>query len=213
MRKKALPFELHASRYDSWYDKHLSLYKSELKAVRLAWSFSGRCIEVGVGTGRFAAELGISFGVDPSPAVLKIAKQRGVKVVAGAGEALPFADSVFDSLLIAITLCFLDDPLQALKEAHRVLKGDGRLVVAFIDADSPWGRFYQEKKKDSPFYRVATFYSFSQVERMLEEAGFKVERVVETLFQPPGRDSYSEEEPVEGRKGGSFVVVVAAKGS
>ncbi len=213
MRKKALPFELHPSRYDSWYNRHISLYRSELRAVRKAWSFSGRCLEVGVGTGRFAAELGISFGVDPSPAVLKIARKRGVKVVAGAGEALPFADSVFDSLLIAITLCFLDDPLQALKEARRVLKRDGRLVVAFIDADSPWGRFYQEKKKESPFYRIATFYSFNQVKEMLEEAGFKVERIVETLFQPPGRESYFEEEPAEGRRGGSFVVVVAAMGS
>lgn len=37
-------------------------------------------------------------------------------------------------------LCFLKDPFRALKEAKRVLKPQGKLIIGMIDPDSPLGR-------------------------------------------------------------------------
>ena len=65
---KIAPFEQYASRYESWFSKHRFAYKSELEAVRrqLPWGKNG--IEIGVGSGRFAAPLGIKLGLEPSAA-------------------------------------------------------------------------------------------------------------------------------------------------
>ena len=44
-------------------------------------------IEIGVGTGRFAVPLGIRWGMDPSIRMVKMAKARGLQVVAARAEA------------------------------------------------------------------------------------------------------------------------------
>ena len=53
------PFEAHQERYDSWFERHAAAYYSELLAVRALLPWEGRGLEVGVGTGRFAAPLGV----------------------------------------------------------------------------------------------------------------------------------------------------------
>lgn len=55
----------------------------------------GPSLEIGVGTGRFAEALGIEYGVDVSGRVLELAKRRGITVVEGSGENLPFRDESF----------------------------------------------------------------------------------------------------------------------
>jgi len=46
--------------------------------VRVLLPWQGLGLEIGVGTGRFAAPLGIKVGVDPSMAMLAYAAERGV---------------------------------------------------------------------------------------------------------------------------------------
>jgi len=139
------PFDEYWRDYDEWYEKHRELYFSELKAVELASRGVPRpWLEVGVGTGRFAAPLGAEAGVDPSDAMLKIASSRGLWVVKAPGESLPFPDVSFGGVFMIVTLCFLDNPVQALREAHRVLTPSGRLILGFVPADSTWGLFYRE---------------------------------------------------------------------
>ena len=74
-----------------------------------------------MGSGRFAAPLGIQVGVDPSPAMLALAAAHGIAVVAGTAENLPFPPACFEYALIVTTLCFVDSPARMLAEAHRVL--------------------------------------------------------------------------------------------
>jgi ubiquinone/menaquinone biosynthesis C-methylase UbiE len=45
-------------------------------------------------------------------------------------EALPFADASLDSIVVTFALCTIPDPLQALREARRVLKPSGELLFA-----------------------------------------------------------------------------------
>ena len=58
-------------------------------------------MEIGVGSGRFAQPLGVKIGIDPSRNMLKFAKERGIQVIRGGGENLPFKDNLIkvDSLL------------------------------------------------------------------------------------------------------------------
>lgn len=137
------PFEAHHERYEAWFEKHGAAYVSELLALRPFVPFEGRGLEIGVGTGRFAAPLGVPGGVDPSPAMLAYAVARGVDVFVATAEQLPFAESSFDFALVVTTLCFVDSPERMLSEARRVLKPDGRLVIGFIDRASDIGRDYE----------------------------------------------------------------------
>jgi len=68
------------------------VYLSELEAVRSMLPVDGTGIEIGVGTGRFAAPLGIKLGLEPSKSMASLARQRGIEVVEGEAEALPFED-------------------------------------------------------------------------------------------------------------------------
>jgi SAM-dependent methyltransferase len=207
---KVEPFEKHASKYEDWFTKHKFVYQSELEAVRQRLPQNKQGIEVGVGSGRFAAPLGIKFGVEPSAKMREIAQKRGVEVVGGVAEAIPFSDSVFDFALMVTTICFVDDLEASFKEAHRILKPGGCLIIGFIDRHSPIGQSYERYKENNVFYRAATFYSVAEVISILNKGGFTDLTFSQTIFK--NLSDIDRIEPVKsGYGGGSFVVIKAIK--
>lgn len=207
---KIAPFEQYASRYESWFSKHRFAYESELEAVRrqLPWGKNG--IEIGVGSGRFAAPLGIKLGLEPSAKMRKIAHRRGVDVVAGVAEAIPFSDSTFDFALLVTTICFVDNLQVSFAEAYRILKSGGYLIIGFIDRDSPTGQAYKRYKRNNVFYREATFYSVEEVISVLKKTGFKDLTLSQTIFK--NLSDIDRIEPVKPGYGeGSFVVIKATE--
>ena len=178
--------------------------------MRALLPFSGRGLEIGVGGGRFAAPLGVEFGIDPSAEMLAHARLRGVRVARAVAEALPFPRAAFDYALVVTTLCFVDDPTGMLAEARRVLKPGGALVIGFIDRASALGRHYEAHKDEDVFYRNAKFYSGDEVERLLFDTGFGAPVWAQTLCRPLAEIRAIE--PVRaGRGEGAFVVVRAEK--
>ena len=75
-------FNHSAREYDDWFVRNEPAYRSELAAVKAFLPLSGRGLEIGVGTGRFAGPLGIEVGVEPARAMAAIARQRGIQVLA-----------------------------------------------------------------------------------------------------------------------------------
>jgi len=93
-------------------------------------------------------------------------------------------------------VCFFEEPLRAFKEAHRVLKNDGYLVLGLVLSDSPRADFYKEKaKRGHTIYSHARFYSFGELSSILAQASFRVERVCTTLFEEP-----QEQEPMKNQE-------------
>jgi len=160
--KRVEPFEKHAKEYDVWFDENELVYLSELEAVKSMLPDSGTGIEIGVGTGRFAAPLGIKLGLEPSKSMASLARKRGIEVVEGMAESLPFEDSSFDFVLMVTVICFLNDVGKALSEAYRVLKPGGSIIIAFIDKNSTIGKMYEQRKNEDVFYKEATFYSVEE---------------------------------------------------
>lgn len=204
------PFERHTSEYEDWFEKNHFAYVSELAAVKAQLPESGKSIEIGVGTGRFAAPLGIELGLEPSTRMRRIAEERGIRVVAGVAEDLPFADARFDFALMVTTICFVDDIDVAFREVHRVLKNAGRFIVGFIDKSSMLGRLYEKGKKENEFYRSANFYSVDDVILRLKRNGFGQFNFVQTIFHRLN-EIRGIEPVVNGYGQGSFVVISAEK--
>jgi ubiquinone/menaquinone biosynthesis C-methylase UbiE len=203
-------FEQHARDYDRWFEEHACAYESEELALRSVVPQSGRGLEVGVGTGRFALRLGIKVGVEPAHAMASIARQRGIEVYEARAEELPFGNESFDFVVMVTTICFLKDPVRALQEVRRVLKPTGRIIIGMIDADSPLGKTYEAKKSGSTFYRYAHFYSVAQVIEWLKRLRFGVIKTYQTTFKNP--EEMTAVEPVkEGYGEGGFVAISARK--
>jgi len=204
------PFEQNSEQYDAWFEKHPFAYQSELEAIRMLLPNPGRGLEIGVGSGLFAAPLGIRIGVEPSIAMAERAKERGITVVKGVAEALPFKDNEFDTALMVTTVCFLDDLDLAFLEAFRVLKPGGAFIIGFVDRNSVIGKAYEQRKNESLFYKDATFYSVDELLSHLKRAGFTTFSFSQTLFSPI--DEMREPDLVKKGSGeGSFVVIKAEK--
>jgi ubiquinone/menaquinone biosynthesis C-methylase UbiE len=122
------------------------------------------------------------------------------------GEALPYPDACFDAVLLTTTLCYLDDPLRAFREAYRVLRPGGAFVVAFIDRDGPLGACYAQKRAPSAFYRDAQFHAADEVTAWMTRAGFTDLDARQTLFGDP--EAMDTPDPVQPGTGeGGFVVL------
>lgn len=94
--------------------------------------------DLGCGTGAMTVDLAHNvkqvIGVDQSPAMLKAAKKRtadfpGVDLRKGDLAQLPIADEICDGVILSLVLTYVPDPASVLKEATRVLKPGGSLVV------------------------------------------------------------------------------------
>lgn len=207
---KISAFEKHVQQYEDWFTKNRWAYYAELRAVKSILPQGNSGVEIGVGTGRFAASLGIKFGLEPSQTMRQIARGRGLTLIGGVAEELPFDNEKLDFILMVTTVCFVDDIHKSLIEAYRVLIKGGSLIIGFVDSNSPLGQTYRKRQKESLFYQEATFFSVEEISAYMKNAGFVDFAFRQTIF---GKLSeITETEPVKcGYGQGSFVVIRAEK--
>lgn len=205
------PFEDHGEDYDRWFesDKGRLIFSRECDGLKhVIGDPVGKWLEVGVGSGRFALAMGIGYGVEPSSAMARIAASRGILTCRAMGEMLPFKDETFDGLLMVCTLCFLRDPGQTLRECGRILKTRGRLVAAFVPADSLWGMYHAERgQKGHAYYRYARFYTPDEVKTMAEETGFTFHEKKACPLPPPDGEPNVGKSTISGPCEEGFVVL------
>ena len=139
-------FRANAPQWERIRSLHVPENDVEAAVVRLL----GRerldfVLDAGTGTGRMlellAPHIKRGIGIDVSPEMLAIARDRlahagafNCQVRRGDVYRLPFADGDagggFDAVLFHQVLHFLDDPQAALREAMRVTKPGGRILIA-----------------------------------------------------------------------------------
>ena len=95
-------------------------------------------LELGVGTGKnlpYYPEGRDITAIDIAPKMLKRARRRaekeGVEVALLEADAqdLPFDDNSFDAAVATFVFCSVPDPVQGLKEALRVVRPGGQLIL------------------------------------------------------------------------------------
>lgn len=209
---EASAFDRLAEQYDQWFDRHEQEYLLELDAVRMVLPGEGRGIEVGAGSGRFTGPLNIDLGIEPAEGMRRIASGRGVHLVDGEAESLPVDDHSCDFVLFVTTICYLDQPEAALKEAYRVLRSGGVVLIGMIDKNSRLGKAYSTEGNQNPFYAEAELTSVPEMQGMLARVGFVNSDCVQAVL--PGDDDPEDKPPIRAGCGvGSFTVLRAQKAS
>lgn len=152
---------------------------NQLTIERLNIQSTDHVLDIGFGGGftipRMAtlAHAGKVCGVDFSEAMVRQAERRfhrlieqgKVEVRLGDLASLPYKDGAFDKVCTVNTLYFWPNPVQNLAEIRRVMKHDGRLVVAF--------RSREKMKPMRKFLHDLRLYSPNEVRELLEQAGFR----------------------------------------
>ncbi|MFP7753959.1 class I SAM-dependent methyltransferase [Thermodesulfobacteriota bacterium B35] len=209
-RQVARIYQERAREYDAWYEDSL-LFDIELAPLlEIVAGLPRPRLEIGSGPGRFGARLGVELALDPAPAALQLARQRGMMPLAGIGEELPIRGQQIGTVFLLFTLCFLENPRQVFRECTRVLAPGGRLVIGLVPGLSAWGRLLTRKKEEgNPYYRYAEFRTIARWTEMLAECGFTVIDARSTLFQAPENLQHHEPPRSGTDEGAGFCVLVA----
>ena len=228
-------FDEHAERYDRWFLANPRVLESEVLMIRRALGDPGRTLSVGCGSGLFeyilrtSHGLEIRHGVEPAAEMAAIARTRGLEVTPGAAESLPCGDGDFDTVLLNGVPSYTENLAAAFREAHRVLRPGGHIVVADVPAESSYGLAYRLASEvgswDDPylakvappnpypveFAAAANWRTTPEKKTLLEEIGFVDFEYFQTLTRHPKYSDEQVEQPVEGYDRGDYVAIRARK--
>ena len=138
---KSDPVIAEYSRLAREYDTKWSFYiqaTTRETLRRLSIQPRDRVLDVGCGTGALLEQLRIAHpaarlaGVDPVPAMLQVARRRlppTVELHEGWADRLPYVDETFDVVVSCNMFHYIRQPIAALREMSRVLRGGGELII------------------------------------------------------------------------------------
>lgn len=123
------------------YDQAMALWERRWIGdyrANLLGDAAGRVVEVGIGTGvnlpHYPAGIRLT-GVDSSPAMLAIARDRAARLgrqldaVVGEADHLALPDASVDAVVATLLLCSVPDVATSLAEFARVVRPGGRLLL------------------------------------------------------------------------------------
>lgn len=182
--------------FANWYDEHIvprlikcacsspAIMALREKVVPLA---SGKVFEIGCGGGinqRFYPVDRIeSFsGMDPSAKGLEFARVAASRkgwsadIRQGFGEAIPFDENAFDTVVCTFTLCSVADQAQTLRELRRILRPGGELLYA-EHGRAPDARVAKWQDRIEPFWKPVAggCHLTRPIGDAVRDAGFAVE--------------------------------------
>jgi len=138
------PSQIFHPRFAAFYERYARLGTERRLTDPLRQETAGQAygtvLEVGAGTG-----LNFSWyrpeqverveAIEPDAAMLTYARERvrqavvPISLTQASVEALPFADASFDSVVVSLVFCSVEDPLRGMLEIKRVLKPQGTLFL------------------------------------------------------------------------------------
>ncbi len=105
----------------------------------------------------------------------------GIQLCAHPGD-LPFASDSVDALLLPHTLEYSTDPARILREAERVLMGEGHLIVLGLH---PWGLWAMRQRFNAVAPWVDNYVGMGRLREWLMVLGFEIVTTRHYLFRPP----------------------------
>ncbi|CAN5621557.1 class I SAM-dependent methyltransferase [soil metagenome] len=139
-----------------------------------------RVLDVECGEGRFCRMLSdrgaVTIGLDPTPPLLAQARKLHPDgtYVEGKAEALPFGDGEFDLAVSYLTLIDIADFRAAIFEMARVLRRDGRLIVANLQSFATTRPFAWYRNERGEKLHVAVEEYFTERATRAEWGGISI---------------------------------------
>ncbi|MDR1078055.1 MAG: methyltransferase domain-containing protein [Propionibacteriaceae bacterium] len=129
--------EFDADRYEGGFQRRFSGSFHALLADQAALWPGASVLDIGCGPGLLLARLQDrcaiqGHGVDINQGMLAAARRRcpQMEFASASSDALPFADDAFDLVTVSLAYHHFQDQAGFAREARRVLKADGRLMIA-----------------------------------------------------------------------------------
>ncbi len=139
-----LDYSIHDFAVDHFPDSIYLFQQIEDAMVREGALPEGRTLDVACGVGRLAARFreagGEGWGIEPSDEMLSLSRlivhRDAVVLTRGVAETLPFSDESFDRIVCQGALDHFVEPHAFMAEAARVLRPDGRVIIAIANYES-----------------------------------------------------------------------------
>lgn len=134
-------WEKIASNYDKQSSKFEQAYKLSIEKSKKVLKNTDKVLEIACGTGiislAIAEQVNSVIGVDISPKMITIAKEKAAKLSinnvdfkTADGYSLKYEDNTFDAVLLFNSLHIVKEPSVLLAEIYRLLKPNGYLITA-----------------------------------------------------------------------------------
>jgi ubiquinone/menaquinone biosynthesis C-methylase UbiE len=178
---------------------HLAMRNRRLMPYRerVIDAAEGRVLEIGIGSGLnlplYRPTVREVLGLEPVPRLIAMARSAAhgaaipVQLIEASAEAIPLEDHCIDTVVMTWTLCTIPDSRAALSELRRVLKPTGRLLFVEhgLAADENVRR-WQNRLTPAWRYFSGGCHLNRPVQKMIEQSGFRLERI-KTGYMPGPR--------------------------
>jgi len=141
----------------------------------------GVFLDIGCGSGSHVERMRQigwkSYGVELNHAAATRGAARGLQIFSGNLFQAGFSASFFDYVRASHSLEHMPSPHEILDEIHRILKPDGKLLVAVPNIESFTARLFRQYwwHLGPPIHPFS--YSCTTLTRLLKEHGFHVEKL------------------------------------
>ena len=172
--------ELFETQADYYHDASAR----EAAAAKLEWvlEFSrpgGRLLDVGANAGDFVEEARPHYGaagIEPSPAAVRRASERGRKEVTKGSiyDTTPALEGTFNVITMFDVIEHLPDPRRAVEQCRRYLESGGRLFVTTPDSGSAIARAMGARWHYLDLDQHISIFSAANLSRLLAQNGFTV---------------------------------------
>lgn len=187
-------YKAEQTDFTSWYTFMLPELIKDLKS-------DSKLLELGCGQAKGLRYLANQdhikqenlFGIDQSSIAIKFAKAKLPKANLKQGDvySLKYNNNTFDFVLMMEVIEHLENPLKALKEAYRVLKSNGILIISFPNYfNLPWliVRILAEKLNKPNWIvlqPVDKIYTTLHIIKLCEKNSFKYQKCIGSNYFPP----------------------------
>lgn len=138
----------------------------------------GKVLDVGCGGGSYLKALHRAgwetYGVDISHVATDNAKKLGLNVFTGELREAGFKDKYFDVIIMKHTLEHFHNPLENLKEAHRILKDNGFLQVEVPNFGGASSGIFKKHWFGLQIPKHLYHFSFPTLRLTLRKSGFSI---------------------------------------
>ena len=133
------------------------------------------------------------FDIDQSSEAIKFSKKSLPRANLEQGNiySLKYKNNSFDFVIMMEVIEHLEKPLQAMKEAYRVLKPNGMLILSFPNFfNIPWLilRILSEKLNKPNWVvlqPIDKIYTTSYINKLSKQTGFKYKKIIGSTYFPP----------------------------